>query len=139
MIVVDASVAVKWFTDETGSDLARDLLDAMQGSLAVPDIFVVEVASALVRIANAGKMPEFAQEGLFRLLDLLDRRALILERTPPGLTIQAAHLAIDLRHPFKDCIYLALAMSMDRPLITADERFAAIAQSVWKEVTLLGA
>jgi predicted nucleic acid-binding protein len=53
--VVDASLGVKWFVEEPGSDLARKLLDDEKGSLRIPDIFVVETAATLVRIANQDK------------------------------------------------------------------------------------
>lgn len=138
MSIVDASVAVKWFVDEPGSDLAHQLLEEEQGRLHIPDIFVVEVASTLVRIANATKAQEFAHGGLFHLVDLIDRQALILERTPPGQITDAAHLAIELGHPLKDCIYLDLAMKLGHPLITADARFATKAKGIWTKVQILG-
>jgi predicted nucleic acid-binding protein len=139
VIVLDASVAVKWFVQEAGSDLARELLDAEQGHLIVPDIFVVEVTSALVREANANKpMGEIFRAGLLHLIDLIDRQSLVLMRTPPGHIIEAGTLAIDLGHPLKDCIYLALAMELDCDLLTCDTRFAAKAKGVWDRVRVLG-
>jgi predicted nucleic acid-binding protein len=132
--VIDASVAVKWFVDEPGSDSALELLEAEQGNLYVPDIFVVEVAATLVRLANIDKASrEKSRAGLYHLVDLIDGGALALERTPPGRTADAAHIAIDLGHPLKDCIYLDLAMKMGRPLITADARFAAKARNIWPD------
>ena len=134
MSVIDASVAVKWFVDEPGSDFALELLDAEQGDLRVPDIFVVEVAATLVRIANMDKaFCDKSRAGLYHLLDLIERGALSVERTPPGETANAAHIAIDLGHPLKDCIYLDLAMKLGRPLITADARFAAKARAIWPD------
>ncbi len=140
MIVLDASVAVKWFINEAGSNLAKQLLEAEQGHLLVPDIFVVEVSSTLVREANANKsIGEIFRTGLIHLIDLIDRQSLILERTSPGRVMEAANLAIDLGHPLKDCLYLALAMEKDCELVTCDARFAAKAQGVWDRVRVLGA
>lgn len=134
MSVIDASVAVKWFVDEPDSDLALELLDAEQGDLLVPDIFVVEVSATLVRVANIDKTSqERSRAGLYHLIDLIDRGALSVERTPPGQTADAAHIAIDLGHPLKDCIYLDLAMKLGRPLITADARFAVKAREIWPD------
>ena len=100
MSVIDASVAVKWFVDEPDSLLALDLLDSAQGGLHVPDEFVVEVAGALVRRVNEDKPSrDQGEAGLFHLIDLIDRQALLIERTPPGQVIDAAHLAIALGHP----------------------------------------
>lgn len=140
MIVVDASVAVKWFVEELGSGLARQLLDNEKGSLHIPDIFVVEVAATLVRIANQNKASNaMSRNSLFHLIDLIDSGALVLDRTPPSQTIDAANLAIDLGHPLKDCIYLALAMEMDCELVTCDAKFAAKAKGIWERVRVLGA
>ena len=139
MTVIDASVAVKWFVEEEGSDLARHLLETQQGFLHIPDIFVVEVSAALVRNGNADKARHaIVRAGLYRLIDLIDRRLLILERTPPGQVYEASDLALDLGHPLKDCIYLALAMNLNRPLVTCDMKFAAKARTVYANVRVLG-
>lgn len=91
MSVIDASVAMKWFIDEQGSDLALDLLESAQGDLHVPDEFVVEVAGSLVRRANEDKASrEQWRAGLYHLIDLIDRRAILIERTPPGQIADAA-------------------------------------------------
>jgi predicted nucleic acid-binding protein len=136
--VVDASIAVKWFVEEPGSELARQLLDAESGGLHIPDIFVVEVAATLVRIANQNKSSkETSRASLYHLIDLIDSGALILDRTPPSQSIDAAYLAIDLGHPLKDCIYLALAMEMGCDLVTCDARFAAKTKEVWDRVRVL--
>ena len=134
MSVIDASVAVKWFVDEPGSDLALEFLDIEQGNLSVPDIFVVEVAATLVRIANVDKASQDkSRKGLFHLIDLIDTGTLRIERTPPGQIADAACIAIDLGHPLKDCIYLDLAIKLGCPLLTADARFAAKARNVWSD------
>ena len=138
MSVIDASVAVKWFVDEEGSDLARRLLETKQGLLHIPDIFVVEVSAVLVRNANIDKANhDRVRAGLDRLIDLIDRQSLILERTPPGQVMDASDLAIDLGHPLKDCIYLALAMNLNRPLVTCDAKFAAKARAIYAGVRVL--
>jgi predicted nucleic acid-binding protein len=138
--VIDASVAVKWFVNEQSSDLARQLLEAQQGFLHIPDIFVVEVSAVLVRNANAEKAnQDIFRSGLYRLIDLIDRQSLILERTPPGHVYEASDLAIRLGHPLKDCLYLVLAMQLNRDLITCDARFAEKAKGIWDQVRVLGA
>jgi predicted nucleic acid-binding protein len=140
VIVIDASVAVKWFIEEHDSNFAKQLLLEEQGNLCIPDIFVVEVSATLVREANANKADsEVFRTGLYHLTDMIDRQALVLERRSPGHITDAGYLAINLGHPLKDCIYLALAMELECELITADIRFAAKAQSVWNRVRVLGA
>jgi predicted nucleic acid-binding protein len=44
------------------------------------------------------------------------------------LMIAAARLADDLDHPVYDCLYLALALQEQRPVITADRRFYSVVQ-----------
>ena len=58
--VVDASVAVKWFVDEPGSNPARQLLETQQDLLHIPEIFVVEVSSATPMPTRAA-MTSFVQ------------------------------------------------------------------------------
>ena len=138
MIVLDASVAVKWFVAEDGSKLARAVLEDWQGHLHVPDIFVVEVASALVRNANSVKTAQdYFRHALRRLLSLIDQQALLVESSTPGDVVDAASLALDLGHPLKDCIYLALAMKMGCELLTCDLRFATKARGTWTKIRVL--
>ncbi|MBI3682117.1 MAG: type II toxin-antitoxin system VapC family toxin [Acidobacteria bacterium] len=37
----------------------------------------------------------------------------------------AFELSLDLHHPVYDCVYIALALRRDMPLVTADERLVA--------------
>lgn len=139
MIVIDASVAVKWFVEEHDSDLAKQLLVDEQGNLYIPDIFVVEVSATLVREANTNKADGSIFRGrLYHLIAMIDQQSLRLERTPPNQIMDAGNLAIDLGHPLKDCIYLALAMELGCELVTCDARFAAKAAGVWNRVRVLG-
>ena len=59
-------------------------------------------------------------------LDKLGRiasEAVALTPVTPELTRAAAVLAMDLGHPIKDCVYLALADHVGVPLITSDVKF----------------
>ena len=51
MIVVDASVAVKWFLVEAGSEAAPALLET-ESEIVGPDLLLIEVAGAIVRRRN---------------------------------------------------------------------------------------
>ena len=123
--VVDASVAVKWLVDEPLSAQAARLLDQEQ-PLAAPELLHVEVANALWAMAVRGRM---AGAEVHEALDLLAEALLIVPPSMKQLMPAAARLASDLEHPVYDCIYLALAMQEQRPVITADRRFHAIVQS----------
>jgi predicted nucleic acid-binding protein len=139
MIVVDASLGVKWFLNETGSQAAIDILALEFGTIAAPDLFGIEVAATLVREANAHK--DSASEmrlAIRRLANLFDSFAVDLFPTIPESLVAATSLALDLGHPLKDCLYLALAMELNCDLVTCDARFAEKAKGVWDRVRVLG-
>lgn len=137
MIVLDASVAVKWFIREISSDLADGLLVGAQ-PLFAPDLLVIEVAAALVRKANMDTSNRRASEaGLASFGELLDHKIVQIEATQSADLMVAAQLALDLSHPLKDCIYLALAMKMGCDLLTSDLRFANKAQGTWPKLRVL--
>ena len=103
-LVVDASVAIKWFIEESGADRARSLWKDRAG-LVAPDLLVPEVCSALWRKVWLGQaVPDQAAEATRRL-----RMALIDLRPTAALATPAMALALELDHPIYDCFYLALA------------------------------
>ena len=140
MIVIDASLAVKWFLEEPDSDAARKVLADNLGHISVPDLFVVEVTAALVRNVNIQNLTHMVmREHIADFAALLAGNELHQVRSTPRQVANATNLAIDLGHPLKDCIYLALAMELGCELVTCDARFAAKAKGVWAGVRVLGA
>lgn len=126
-LVVDASVALKWFLQEEGSDHAAALLD--RGDLLIaPDLILAEVC-------NAGW--KAVRNGMARLEQLeiaAARLPVALDELVPlaSLAVDAAAAAIALDHPVYDCFYLALAVQRDCQLITADRRLIArVARTAW--------
>lgn len=139
MIVVDASLAVKWYLLESFTTEALALLEAESGNLVVPEIFLAEVIGALVRRANVDKKLRGQSEtSIARFVALFDEQLIRIAGTGPQQMARAANLALDLGHPLKDCLYLALAMELGCDLVTADTRFAARAKGVWAGVRVLG-
>ena len=137
MIVVDASLGVKWFLDEPFSAEAAALLASGEEMLA-PALFHIEVASTLVREANIDKaLAEPMRLALDGLEGLIASAAVRLVATEPESLGASAAMAISIGHPLKDCIYLALAMELGCDLITCDARFAAKARGVWARVRVL--
>lgn len=126
MVVVDASVAVKWFLhgnpNEHHTDLALRLLE--QSALGLlpmvqPGHFVAEVAAVLARLK-----PTDAQDDLF---DLLDIRYTTL--TSPETYATALDLAMRYQHHLFDTLYHAVALhTPGAVLITADARYYAKAR-----------
>jgi predicted nucleic acid-binding protein len=138
LIVVDASVAVKWFAPERDEAAARAVLEDVRTLLA-PALARAEVAAALVKKAQRGEIPP---EGCVRALDLW-HRTLAADRlvlVPDDLDLEAGcSLALDLAHPLPDCLYLALSIRLGVPLVTTDQRFARRAATSYASVELLPA
>lgn len=140
MIVVDASLAVKWYVREVLTFEALDILAEHQAAILVPDIFITEVTGALVRRANIDKTKRADSEAAIAgFMTLFETGAIATVRSEPETVARAAGLAMDLGHPIKDCIYLALAMERECPLVTADGKFAAKAAGVWPATQSLSA
>jgi predicted nucleic acid-binding protein len=138
MIVVDASLAVKWFVAESDSVLARRVLGTWAGRMAAPDLIAVEVGSALVRQANSDKATAaYSSASLDKWVKLLGEPTIVLCRVSPENLRHAATLAMSLGHPLKDCLYLALAIELDCDFITCDGRFAAKAAELFPRTKML--
>ena len=118
-LVVDASVAVKWFVEEEHSTKADRLLEGGH-ELHAPRLLALEVGNALWRKAHRGEM-EYSRAGtLAATISNLPVRWVEDE----GYCPDAVRLALALDRPVYDCLYLALAHRMMTPLVTADARFA---------------
>ncbi len=119
--VIDASVAVKWFVLEPDSDRALDLLRSNSDRYIAPDLLLVEVATALSRRERLGEIPTGQARG-----DLANLPRYLLEvAAGAGLLDPAMVLSLELKHPFSDCLYLALGLQRSAQLITADAAFVA--------------
>ena len=118
-LVVDASVAVKWFVSETLSGEARLLL-SHRLELHAPDFLLAEYANVIwkkVRRRELTASPVYTDA----LSNLSENVAL----HPIGHMIEhAMQAALDLDHPIYDCLYLACAEATESTLITADEKLA---------------
>ncbi len=119
--VVDASVALKWVLDETGSSWARALPDT--AGLIAPALLWTECANGLWRLARV--TPALDAGRAFEIVS-----AVPLEMVEAGLAIQAQALRLGgrLDHPIYDCLYLALALDRGAALATADRRFLRVSR-----------
>jgi hypothetical protein len=114
--VLDASVVVKWYLEESLWEQARMLL-ASQDSLLAPDFILTEAANVFLKKIRSGSMREDIGA------HALDEIALVLDRFPSdGLREAAFRLALSHDRSYYDALYAALALREDVKLITADER-----------------
>jgi predicted nucleic acid-binding protein len=128
MLVLDASVAVKWFVEEPGTAAAMALL-AQDESLIAPDLVIAEIANVTWKHLMRGDL-QHAQ--LAHVPEAVPRMFAELWPTV-WLASRAFEIAVELRHPVYDCFYLALAESEDATLVTADRRLIGrLAGSRWE-------
>lgn len=129
ILVVDASVAVKWYLDEVASGPARAILFAEAG-LAAPELMHVEAASVFWKRVRQGQMAGAdAARAVGRLRSLIDTWV-----GDADVVSRALDLAFALDHPVYDCVYLAAAERLDGVLVTADARFAGrLAGTAWAD------
>ncbi len=122
MIVVDASIAVKWFVPEKNSEKAEELLFSGK-KLVAPEIIRTEVAAALTRLYRMNDLSRLATENLLKdWCQSLSDETVTLEPVACDFSV-ATKLSMDIRHSLQDCLYLAVAKRLNVPLITADEKF----------------
>ena len=115
-IVVDASVAAKWFLLEEHSPKAAALLSDNHERIA-PELLVTEVAHTLVKRVRSGVVDaEDARAFLRRLFNLVE----ILPTV--SLASIALDLAIEHQRSAYDALYAALALREHCQLVTADRR-----------------
>lgn len=116
-MVIDASVAFKWIVDEPDSDKAHMLVG--RTDLVAPLLIYSEVGNALVKRVNRGELaPSLPLRD--QLADLAELLVTVDERK---VAPRAYEMAVELRHPIYDCMYLALAEALGESLLTADRKF----------------
>jgi predicted nucleic acid-binding protein len=114
-LIVDASVAVKWFIAEQDHEKALRLRNS-ELDLIAPELVLAEVGNALwkrfcrkmLSARDVGALAPLLHRPFHRLWPLGD------------LLVDASELAVEVRQPIYDCFYLALAKQSDGPLVTAD-------------------
>ena len=122
MSVIDASVVVRLLLGLPLSDFAaQHIFDAPEPACA-PDHLNAEVLLTIRRYEHRGLI---ATDRSRRAIDdLLDLR--LLRYPTHSLVLQAWRLRANLTA--YDALYVALALALNRPLVTADRRLAAAAR-----------
>jgi predicted nucleic acid-binding protein len=126
LLVIDASVAIKWatplarepFTDESVR-LLKWYVDG-EVDFIVPDVFWAEVGNVLWKGTRQNRWRQDEAESVaadMRARDFTTVSSLVL--LPEAMKIAFAH-----DRAVYDCLYVALAVQSKTDLITADERLA---------------
>jgi predicted nucleic acid-binding protein len=131
-LIVDASVAVKWLAEETGSKDARARGNGDE-ELIAPELVIAEVGNAFWKKCRDGIL------GRAQAADGLRQLPRLFHRLHPDTTLseRALEIAHGARHPIYDCFYIALAERENAPLITADERQLDVARKAKVKVRRL--
>jgi predicted nucleic acid-binding protein len=124
LLVLDASVAVKWFLPPRDEDLVPEALSLFRRHQAgeiqfvVPDLFWVEFASVTWKAVRRRRW-EFA-DAKRTLSDMLSYRVATVPTNQ--LVEQALEIASTYNRAIYDSTYVALAMRTRCDMITADEK-----------------
>lgn len=125
-IVVDASVAAKWFLPGRGETLAEEAFRLLRRyakgeiRLLVPDLFWAELGNLLWKAVRQGRCTKTAAESA--LASLRDRKLPTV--STPALLDVAFAIALAFDRTVYDSLYVALAVHSKAELVTADERLA---------------
>ncbi len=117
VLVVDASVVIKWLLPEVHGSAARRVLTE-RNQLLAPDLLWAELGNALWKKCRAAEIEGGEARDLLR-----DFKRFPVSTTPSILLISAAlDVATRYSTTVYDSLYLALAVSRRCRLVTADRR-----------------
>jgi predicted nucleic acid-binding protein len=135
-LVVDSSVAIKWFVPEPYSTEARRILKAYQdGTLALlaPDLFYAEIGNIVWKKHRRHDIT--ADEAQTIIEECQD---LIFEITSSGdLLKEAYRIAIAQQRTVYDALYVALSVRERCQCVSADEKLVNAVKSAHKNVIWL--
>ncbi len=117
VLVIDASVAAKWYLKEEHTAAAARLLDEAN-ELHAPDFFLLEVDSVICKWLRRGVItPSEAAE--FRATMRRPR----IRLHPFGRMHELAYaIANQTQRSLYDCLYVALAVRLGGRMVTADRK-----------------
>lgn len=132
-LVVDASVAVKWYVPEPGSAEAATILARTDHPLA-PDLIVAELGNVLWKKVRRG---ELETSDAAEIMDAFVMACPLTLHTSLTYVRTALDLASAYAHPVYDALYLAVALAQDCALVTADTRLRRALAGTALEPTIL--
>jgi predicted nucleic acid-binding protein len=134
-LVVDASIGLKWYLDETHASVARLLLNG-RDELSVPHLFFTEIGNVLWR---RWRRKQLSARVVVATLEAIETVRLTVWEDR-SLLWDAMAIALRRGCSVYDSLYLALADRIDGRLVTADRRLVnalagtdAAGRIVWVE------
>jgi predicted nucleic acid-binding protein len=124
-VIVDASIAVKWWAPEADSAMAARLLEG-DWRLVAPDLMAAEAANTWWDKYRQGEMGRADVETAVNRLSAIGITWIPTAR----VLAPATRLALELHHPVYDCVYLATAREQRLPLATGDGWLRKTARSM---------
>ena len=134
-VVVDASVAAKWFFPEEHSQAANRLF-SRRYQLIAPDLLAAEFGNLTwKRVRRRELTPD---DAYLLILDFLRLPVTLISSGP--ILPSALDLAMKIGRTVYDCLYLALAVNKNAVLATADKNFrnTLIDSSLNRYIRLIG-
>ena len=133
--ILDASVVLKWFLEEPGTDhalLIKQQYERNEISIVAPDLLIYELANVL-RYKKS-----FTEHGIKTAIkSLYDLR---INFIAPTLSIMEEALALSVKNNLSvyDCVYVALAKKLSSIFITADKKlYLQIRAQLGQKIILL--
>lgn len=124
IVVVDASVALKWYIEEDDTAKAETLLNGVY-QLNAPELILPEFGNILWKKVRRG---ETTAEEARSVLTLFRNQNIRLHRHQR--LIQSAYFGAEITgQTVYDWTYLALAVALNCPFVTADRKFYKILES----------
>lgn len=122
--VLDTSVAAKWYLPSAGEPLVPEAVNlarefaAGRLTMFAPDLLWPELGNVLWKAAKLGRMPAASARECIRTFAQLG----IATVSSKPLVETAFEIGRQFQCTVYDGLYVALAVSLNAPLVTADER-----------------
>jgi predicted nucleic acid-binding protein len=126
LLVLDASVAAKWFLPRADEGLVDEAFDLLrrhaEGEIefTAPDLFWAEFGNIMWKAVRLGR---WSSEAAARALQLMQEQRLSVVQTL-DLIEDALSIALASGRTVYDSLYIALAVQSGSELVIADERLA---------------
>lgn len=132
-IVVDSSVAIKWFVPQPNSTKAREILSAYQDGgllLLAPDLIYAEVGNIIWKLHRFQGVSEVDAEAI---LNTFQSIAFVITLSA-SLLDDAYRLAVAHQRTVYDSLYIALSLRRQCQFVSADEKLVNSVNSVFPDV-----